>query len=75
MFECRIIFNTNQLILYKFHNILLDLPIVRLYLLLHCIIAVFVQKTADFGNRLIGYRFLLHCFIIHYNLCMENLGV
>lgn len=42
MFECRIIFNTNQLILYKFHNILLDLPIVRLYLLLHCIIAVFI---------------------------------
>ena len=71
MFECRIILNTDQFVLHQFDNVLLDLPVVRLYLLLHCIIAVLVQKAADFGIGLIGRHFLLHYFVVRNNLCME----
>lgn len=42
MLECRIILYTDQFVLHQFDNILFDLPIVRLYPLLHCIIAVLV---------------------------------
>lgn len=48
MFECRGILNTDQFIRHQFDNILFDLPEVSLYLLLHRIIAVLVQKVADF---------------------------
>ena len=60
MFERQIVFNTNQFILYKFHNILLDLSIVDLYLLLHRILAIFIKEAADFGDRLVGFDFYLY---------------
>mgnify|MGYP002508017352 CR=1 FL=1 len=50
----------------------LDLPVICPYLLFHRIIAVLVQKAADFGNRLISRRLFLYHFIIHYYLRMEN---
>ena len=73
MFEFRVILYADQFVFYQFHNILLDLPVVGLYLLLHCIIAVLIQKAADFGNGLIGRRLLLYGFIVHHYLRMENL--
>ena len=72
MFEFRVILYADQLVLYQFHNILLDLPVVGLYLLLHCIIAGLVQKAADFRNGLIGGCLFLYRIIIHYYLRMEN---
>ena len=72
MFKCWIILYADQFVLHQFDNILFDLPVVRLYLLFHCIIAVLVQKAADFGNWLVGRRLFLYCFIIHHYLRMEN---
>lgn len=40
------ILNTNQIFFHLFYNILLDLLVVGLYLLLHCIIAILVQKVS-----------------------------
>ena len=52
MFEFRVILNAYQFILHKFHNILLDLSVICSYLLFHCIIAVLVQKAADFAWKI-----------------------
>ena len=62
----------DQFVLHQFNNILFDLPIVGLYLLLHCIVTVLVQKTADFGYGLVGRRLFLYGFIVNNYLRMEN---
>ena len=73
MSEFRVILYADQLVLYQSDNILFDLLVVGLYLLLHRIIAVLVQKAADFRNGLIGGCLFLYRIIIHYYLRMENL--
>ena len=73
MFEFRVILYVDQFVLHQFHNILLDLPVVSLYLLLHCIIATLVQEVTDFGYGLVSRRLLLYSFIVNDYLRMENL--
>ena len=67
-----IILNPNQLPLHQLHNILLDLPIVDLYLLLHRVVAVLIEEATDFGNGLVGGGFPLHGIIVYHNLRMED---
>ena len=72
MLELRLILYPNQLPFQQLHNILLDLPIVGLYLLLHRVVAVLIEEATDFGDGLVGSGFTLHGIVIYHNLRMED---
>lgn len=50
MLELRIILNPNQLPFHQFNDILLDLPIVDLYLLLRHIVTIFIEEATHRRN-------------------------
>lgn len=54
-------------------HLFLDAVVVFLHLLLHTVIAVFVGKIRNNGNRPISLRSSSHLRIVHDNLRMENL--